>query len=320
MPLTRELRQSDPVRSDADRIFPSIDFRRLPEQGDEISKIREACLTTGFFCLDHAFEKEGVVADTLQQMDNFFGLDDAVKEAARVSTTSKYGWTPLFGEPAYQPGTIAHVESFDCGRPCDSTSPGPEIIWPDLPDFRRDVRRYWSEISQIGEIVLESLARAADIAPRTFGDRCDTHDLSTMRLLHYPANDAPVAEENVGIAAHTDFECITLIIQTAPGLELRDTSGEWYDAPPDKSKVVVLLGDMLEHLTNGYFQATGHRVRNTHEKRHSIVFFSAVNDDELVSPLPEFLSADNSSHYKPVSQRQHLKQEVTQAERYRDDK
>lgn len=319
MPLTRDLRQTDPIQSAGKSVLPCIDYRQLPEQSDEIERIREACLTTGFFYLDHAIADETLVAKTLQQMGKFFDLDDAGKESVRVSATNKHGWTPMFGEPAYQPGTIAHVESFDCGRPGESTGGSPENIWPDLIDFRRDVRQYWIEFSKIGEVVLESLARAAGVPPRTFRDRCDTHELSTMRLLHYPPNVAPVADKNVGIAAHTDFECMTLIIQTAPGLELRDTSGGWNDAPSDEGKIVVLLGDMLEHWTNGYFQATGHRVRNTIDKRHSIVFFFAVNDEEVICPLPEFLSVDNPGRYKPVSQRQHLNHEVAQAERYRDE-
>jgi isopenicillin N synthase-like dioxygenase len=321
MPLTRELSQSDPIRPGVAGTQQSIDFRCLPHQGAEIQKIREACLTAGFFYVDHAFEDKSIVGDTLLQMDNFFGLDDddVRKKEVSVSATNKHGWTPMFGEPAYQPGTIAHLESFDCGRPFQSDGNSPKNIWPDLANFRGDVRQCWNALTRIGDVVLESLALAAGVAPRTFGDRCDSYELSTMRLLHYPANNAPVAEKNVGIAAHTDFECMTLILQTAPGLELRDATGSWYDAPPDENRVVVLLGDMLERWTNGQFQATGHRVRNTNDSRYSIVLFFAVNDDELVSALPEFVSDDNPARHKPVGQRQHLNHEVKRAERYRDE-
>jgi len=321
MPLTRELRQSDPIQPGAVGAQASIDFRCLPYQGAEILRIREACLTTGFFYLDHAFEDRRIVGATLQQMDSFFGLDDddLRKKEVGVSATTKHGWTPMFGEPAYQAGTIAHVESFDCGKPFQSDGRSPKNAWPDLANFRGDVRQCWNALTRIGDVVLESLALAVGVAPRTFCDRCDSHELSTMRLLHYPANDAPVIEKNVGIAAHTDFECITLILQTAPGLELRDTTGSWYDAPSDKDRVVVLLGDMLERWTNGRFQATGHRVRNTNYRRCSIVLFFAVNDDELVGALPEFVSNDNPARHEPVGQRQHLDREVKRARRYRDE-
>jgi isopenicillin N synthase-like dioxygenase len=321
MPLTRELHQCDPVRPGVAGDQLSVDFRCLPHQGAEIRAIREACLTTGFFYLDHAFADKSIVGNTLLQMDNFFGLDDddVRKKEVGVSATNKHGWTPMFGEPAYQPGTIAHLESFDCGRSFRPDGHGTKNAWPDLSNFRGDVRQCWNALARIGDVVLESLALAAGVAPRTFCDRCNSHELSTMRLLHYPANDAPVAEKNVGIAAHTDFECMTLILQTAPGLELRHTSGSWYDAPSDTDRVVVLLGDMLERWTNGQFQATGHRVRNTNDKRYSIVLFFAVNDDESVNALPEFISEDNPARYEPVGQRQHLEREVRRARRHRDE-
>ncbi len=141
-----------------------------------------------------------------------------------------------------------------------------------------------------------------------------------MRLLNYPANDAPASGDNVGIAAHTDFECITLLVQNAPGLEIRTRTGQWFDAPSDTGQIVVLLGDMIERWTNGMFQATGHRVRNSNEKRMSIVMFLAVNDDVIVAPLPRFTSADCPPGYTPVGQREHLAAEVLQAERNRDRK
>jgi len=317
MPLTRELRQSDPIRTDGAGKEPSFDFRRLPGQ-DYVQAIRDACLSTGFFYLDHVPGADQLVSDTLRQMKNFFARSDERKEAVRVTKTNKHGWTPMFGEPAYQPGTIAHLESFDCGRPYQATGSTPANTWPDLPHFQQDVRRCWDGFSAIGDAVLETLALAANVPACTFRDGCDSRELSTMRLLHYPLNDAPLTEEHVGIAAHTDFECMTLIVQTAPGLELRDASGEWHDAPAEKNQIVVLFGDMLEKWTNGVFQATGHRVRNTNDERCSIVFFFAVNDDVLVRPLPQFLTGENAARYEPVTQRQHLDREVQQAERYRD--
>ena len=98
MPLTRELRQSEPIRTDGNLPVPSIDFRKLPEPGDEIQRMREACLKTGFFYLDHAFENDQLVTNALRQMENFFALDDAGKEAVRVTATNKYGWTKFAGQ------------------------------------------------------------------------------------------------------------------------------------------------------------------------------------------------------------------------------
>ena len=139
-----------------------------------------------------------------------------------------------------------------------------------------------------------------------------------MRLLHYPQNDAPESDANVGISAHTDFECVTLILQTAPGLELLAADGSWYDVPGHDGRLVVMLDDMLERFTNGQCKATGHRVRNTREQRYSIIMFVAVNDDETIAPMPQFVTEDNPAGYAPVKQRAHLDQELARAAQNRE--
>jgi isopenicillin N synthase-like dioxygenase len=298
-----------------------MDFRQLADGSADVDLLRSACVETGFFLVEHIFENDRILKDVLGQMDQFFSLDDDEprKKAVRTSVTgTKHGWTPIFGEPAYQPGTVAHLESFDCGRPRVPGMKCPASAWPDLPGFRQSVRSCWRTLADAGDVILESLAEAARIDRRAFADRCSSHELSTMRLLHYPENNAPLAPENVGIAAHTDFECMTMILQTAPGLELRDVGGNWYDAPARPNQVVILIGDMMERWTNGRFQATGHRVRNSRERRCSIVMFVAANDELTVEPLAGFVSADMPPGYDATTQREHLRRQVRQAERNRD--
>ena len=322
MPLTSELQQTDPVRGQKHRSVPCIDVRKLADNDAAVvATIRDACLNTGFFYLDHVFGNQTTIKRVLAQMNAFFALDDADqrKQAVNVAVTkADQGWTPLYGELPYQPGTIAHVESFDCGRQAPQVSDDPPNVWPELPDFRRDVRACWDTLTDAGSAVLEGLSLAAGLDRGFFADRCNSQQFNTMRLLNYPENDAPVTDANVGISAHTDFECMTLIYQTAPGLELLATDGEWYDVPGHDGRLVVMLDDMMERWTNGFFRATGHRVRNTGKHRYSIVMFFAVNDDELVCPLDDFVNESNPSKYDAVKQRDHLHRELERAARNRD--
>lgn len=320
MPLTSELQQSDPVRGQ--KHVPTIDVRELADPGDSvIARIRDACLNTGFFYLDHIFDDRGTIGPVLGQMRAFFDLDDTdpVKQAVNIAETkAEQGWTPLFGELPYQPGTVAHVESFDCGRRPPPDGGDPPNVWPELPQFRRDVRACWDTLTEAGNAVLGALALAAGLDAGFFTKRCNSQQFNTMRLLNYPENDTPATDTDVGISAHTDFECITFILQTAPGLELLATDGNWYDVPGHDGRLVVMLDDMMERWTNGMFQATGHRVRNTGDQRFSIVMFFAVNDDEIVAPLPEFVSDDRPARFDAVGQREHLQNELERAARNRD--
>ena len=191
-------------------------------------------------------------------------------------------------------------------------------MWPELPDFRRDVRACWDALADAGNVVLRALALAAGLDAGFFAERCNSQQFNTLRLLHYPENDVPASDTDVGISAHTDFECITFILQTAPGLELLATDGNWYDVPGHDGRLVVMLDDMMERWTNGMFQATGHRVRNTGNQRYSIVMFFAVNDEEVVAPLAEFVSDSNPARFDGIRQREHLQKELERAAQNRD--
>lgn len=329
MGATRELRQSDPARGSLAGSIPGIDVARLHgttvERRQALDAIRRACLDTGFFCIDNALGRTPGYRDVLLRMQDFFALDDddPRKRAIDVSgEENTHGWMPMFQEPAYQPGTIAHLESFDCGRTRrgDDDDTHRANRWPAIDGFREDVRRLWDDLSGTGWTVLEALAEAFELERPFLVDRCDSQDLSTMRLLHYPVV-APQAEadSDVGIAAHTDFECITFIMQTAPGLELTDVHGDWYDAPADPGRIVVLLGDMLERWSNGHVRATGHRVRSREFERYSVVLFFAVNADVSVVPLDAFVGGQGTPGYPPTTQKRHTQDELDRAEALRDE-
>lgn len=309
--------------------IPGIDSALLTGSADDrievAQQIRSACLNTGFFCIDNLLDKSTSHQKLLGQMRHFFGLPDDDLRKVAIDVTGKentYGWMPMFQEPSYQPGTIAHLESFDCGRARragEKHDPTPNS-WPDIQDFRSDVRNAWEELTRFGMATMRAIADAADLDREFLAERCDTQDLSTMRLLNYPPSmDDGDQTANVGIAAHTDFECITLISQTAPGLELMGVDGQWYDAPASDDRLVVLLGDMMERWTNGMFRATGHRVRCRNWQRYSVVLFFGVNDDVAVAPLDPFISATNPARFSAVGQREHTRAMLAAATKNRED-
>lgn len=327
MPTTVELRQHEPTCTLADSSVQVIDARKLMHGNtpdpDIQAALERASRDSGFLYLEHVFGDGAPSRDLDRQMRAFFALQDSDKRKQAICVTGKpvkYGWMPLFGEPAYQPGTVAHVESFDCGRrqrPGDD--PSRLSIWPDLPGFRDAVRASWSCLTAAGNALLEAIAMQAGIRREFLAERCSSQDLSTMRLLHYPARPSRLSARDVGIAAHTDFECITLLYQTAPGLELKDVSGRWRDAPANPGQVVVLFGDMLERFSNGRYLATGHRVRTSTTDRFSVVLFFAVNDGVVVEPHPAFCGPKNPPRYDSLTQREHSAREIARSERYRDE-
>ncbi len=312
MPGTEGLNYSDSATGRVDADIPVIDGHALSahEWDTLVPRALASARQYGFLCVDLEPEQQRLVRNGLDRAIEFFALPDGEKAAVR-DTGSESGWTPSYEEPAYQPGTIANVESFDIEKPLIDTPDDPH--WPDVPGFRASAVDYWQGATSLADDLLELLARAAGIEPRFIADRCNSGAFNTLRLLHYPGGPGPSDPGEVGIAAHTDFECITLLYQTAAGLEVRGIDGQWRDAPAQPGRLIVLLGDMLERWTNGYFQATGHRVRRTPERRHSLVMFIAVNDGVEVAPLAEYVSAQHPPTYPPVGQAAHIETEMARS-------
>lgn len=57
-----------------------------------------------------------------------------------------------------------------------------------------------------------------------------------------------------------------------------------------------------------------HRVVNSAKKRQSIVRFNGADGDTVVTPLPLFVSAENPVKYATLTQREHVVQQIQEAE------
>ena len=312
MPATVDLQQDLPVVDRLDETMPCFTARQISGTPNDslVDAVRRACLETGFFCVELGARHRAVVDRTLASMQRFFGIDDSdpVKQQV-ISRDGGSGWVPRYAEPAYQPGTVSKLEAFDFGVE-DLPAAG---FWPDLPGFAAAAKSCWEEYVTLANNALSTLSLAAGLDAGFLANHCSSQSLNTMRLLHYAAEHDLRNQRSVGIAAHTDFECITLLYQTEPGLELFDARGRWVDAPVSDGRLVVMLGDMLERWTNGLFKATGHRVRDTNQQRFSIVMFVAADADVTIAPLDEFVSASKPARYEPVTQEDHIEAEVRRA-------
>jgi isopenicillin N synthase-like dioxygenase len=316
VPSTSDLNQDDPIVGMTAGALPILSAEDIlgDRRDSVVEQVREACLTTGFLIIEPTPEMQATIAATLGRMQAFFSLsdDDPRKQAVRQGE-SRSGWRPRYTEPAYQPGTVSSLEAFDLGL--GELRSDQHDVWPDIPEFRAATSQCWHEYLQLADAILELIASAAGLDSDFLVSRCQSRELNSFRLLHYAADVAEHTGKDVGISAHTDFECITLLYQDSPGLELRAADGRWLDAEFGVGRIVVMLDDMLERWTNGFFSATGHRVRRTATQRHSIVMFMAVDDGIAVVPQEQFVSGEEPPRFAAVTQADHLAAEVRRAEK-----
>jgi isopenicillin N synthase-like dioxygenase len=230
----------------------------------------------------------------------FFALPVEEKMRSYIGlSTCHRGYVPV-GEEGVETGMPDLKEAFDTALDLPADDPdhlagnpmlGPNV-WPDVDGFAESVTAYYQAVLDLGHQLLWAFAVALGEDPDTFTQHA-TKTPSQLRLVHYPYN--PDAEDVLGIGAHTDYECFTLLKPTAPGLEVLNGAGEWVDVPPVPDAFVVNIGDLLELWTNGTYVATSHRVRKVKEERYSFPLFFNVDYHTEVKPLPQFVAGDGTS-------------------------
>ena len=77
-----------------------------------------------------------------------------------------------------------------------------------------------------------------------------------MRISKYPPilnNQNKVSGE--GIGPHIDFGFLTILLQyKVQGLEIKDSNGQWFQAPIIPGTFLINIGNMIQRLTNDYFR------------------------------------------------------------------
>ncbi|KAL4786913.1 hypothetical protein BJX76DRAFT_354726 [Aspergillus varians] len=194
------------------------------------------------------------------------------------------------------------------------------------PKFRAAVETYRAACLDLARKIIRVLALAMGVK-ESFFEKKTTYPIATVRAIHYPPQEGSVKEE-IGLGAHTDIQMMTMIAQkpySAECLEVLNAAGQWVKPKLEAETFVVNLGDMTGRLTNDIFQSTIHRVRNKtpegkpSQSRYSMPFFFGMNNDELITTLPRFVTEENPlkqnyrrgitgyEHYHQRLQRAHQK-------------
>ena len=303
---------------------PDIDLAGLHGTSERraatLAEIRAAFEDVGYFYAANFGPSQASVDAVFDEARRFHALSDDHKRTAFYDGEgSQRGWIPLGAEPAYEPGTVARCESFDLAMdlPGESSTEFGGLganLWPDdLPGFQDTVYEWYLAARAAARQLFVAFAEMYELSGDTFAKYESERSSSMMRLLRYPPNEGKTADNIVGISAHTDYEAFTLMSQTAPGLELLARNDEWIEPPVIQDRFIVIVGDMLERLTNGTLRATRHRVNDTEWERLSLILFNAFDADAVIAPLPEFVSDTSPPRFEPTTQVAHINAEVSAA-------
>jgi isopenicillin N synthase-like dioxygenase len=279
---------------------PTIDIGPLmAAEADEASRaaaadaIGRACRNFGFLqVVGHGIDP-GLRRSLHAAAEEFFALDDAQKDriAMRHGGPAWRGWFPVGGEltsgvPDDKEGLYFGTElaadhpAVIEGRPLH----GPNLF-PERPAALGPLVLEWMDrLTVVGRAVLSGIALSLDLAPDWF-DRWCAEPTVLFRIFHYPP-PPPEFAGSWGVAEHTDYGLLTLLVQDdTGGLEVR-VDGQWVEVPPTDDAIVCNLGDMLERASGGRFRSTPHRVRLPAEDRYSFPLFLDPSWDARIEPLP----------------------------------
>ena len=174
--------------------------------------------------------------------------------------------------------------------------------WPDgESEWRAILEDYYREVFELGQRILEAFALALEM-PRDFFRQLYRRPLVRARLLHYPPQAGSTDDGQYGAAEHTDYGTITILWQDdVGGLQVKNRSGQWVDAPTIEDAFVINIGDMLARWSNDLFVSTPHRVVNASgRERYSIPVFYDPDFDVVVQCLPNCSSAANPPKYASI--------------------
>jgi isopenicillin N synthase-like dioxygenase len=296
--------------------IPVIDIAPLvagdPAREREVAGlIGSACRGIGFFYITGHGIAPATRARLFAAAAAFFGAPAQVKEGAAFSGTGGNRGYIRLGAERLDPDKPPDVkEAFNIGL--ELAPDDPDLIeakpfraanvWPEVAEFRAVMLDYFERMWRLGVLLHRAFARDLGLAPDFFADRF-RKPMATLRLLHYPPSDAPLAAGQLGAGAHTDYGNVTLLATDAVGgLMVRDRDGRWLDGPVIPDAFVCNIGDCLMRWTNDVYVSTPHKVVSPPGRdRYSVAFFLDPDPDAVVACLPTCTGPQRPARYPPVT-------------------
>ena len=278
-------------------------------------ELRRACEHDGFFYVANHRVAPELSSKVRRAAETFFALPADAKLALHFEKASKQrGYIPLRAESTDPSAPSDHKEALDFTFPIPPVGVSDPVahrmygenLWPSgLPQFRETIESYFDEMIRLGRVLFETIASSFELPRDYFHDKT-VRPIAQLRLLHYPSCE-PHEEMILGIGAHCDYECFTILDPGEVGGLQNQRNDEWFDVEIVPGTFVVNLGEMLARWTNDVFRATPHRVLNKSGKeRYTIPFFFGTNYDTLIECLPPCCGPERPARYPPIQAGEYL--------------
>lgn len=270
--------------------IPRIDLTAL-FAGDPVqaAEVRRGATEVGFLTVHNAPLGAERVLGAIAAYRAFFLLPAAEKERVDMSKTgSNRGWGAPGSEQVDPNANPDYKQVFDIGFevPGSGLSVHAPNLWPTAPEgFSATLQAYCADALTLSRRLLSAIAAAIGQDPAWFDDKFD-QPMALLRGNYYPPRPAWATEKDFGIAAHTDYGCLTLLATDGvPGLEVLGVDQQWYPVQANPGEFIINFGEMLELWSDGLIKATLHRVVGGSAERISVPLFFNPSPDVNVAPV-----------------------------------
>ncbi|MGB0783419.1 MAG: isopenicillin N synthase family dioxygenase [Marinomonas sp.] len=294
--------------------IPLIDLSKLTHDSgairqSEINALDKACREIGFFYLTNTGISSELMAALMREAKRFFNQPQDAKNAIDIkSSVNHRGYGNIGEEQLDEIGHADWKETFDMALDFPKDHPlvakyptmyGPNQN-PSDPKTVEVLQDYYVEAFQVAQKLLTAMAQALSLEDDFF-TRCFKDHVTVLRMIHYPPR--PANDHDNGAGAHTDYGCVTLLLQDQiGGLQVKNRQGEWVDATPIDNALVVNIGDLMQRWTNDEYVSTAHRVRASlpDVHRYSFPFFVEPDYETNVECVPSCATADTPAKYNAI--------------------
>ncbi|SBS27210.1 2-oxoglutarate-dependent ethylene/succinate-forming enzyme [Marinomonas aquimarina] len=294
--------------------IPLIDYSKLTSPNNavrekEIQFLDTACREIGFFYLINTDIDKALVKRIMKAAKRFFDtpLEDKLKIDIKNSMNHR-GYGGVGEEQLDEVNKADWKETFDMALDLPADHPlaakYPKMYGPNQnpsdPVVLETLHDYYVTAFSVAQNLLIAMAEALQLE-KDFFTKCFKNHVTVLRMIHYPPR--PNDDHDNGAGAHTDYGCVTLLLQDdIGGLEVKHRNGEWLQATPMEGSIVVNIGDLMQRWTNDEYVSTAHRVRasQTGVHRYSFPFFVEPDYETTVACVPTCQSAEKPAKYESI--------------------
>ncbi|KZV51916.1 hypothetical protein F511_09180 [Dorcoceras hygrometricum] len=267
-----------------------------------VDQIANACIRYGFFqVINHGISQE-MLDGALSVASDFFNLPSQDK--------AKF-YSPDIHRPVRYSTSFKDVGAAGQARSWRAflkhyAHPLQEWIglWPQNPPlYREKIGEYVVEIQKLALKLMSAITESLGLGQAYLSDKLN-EGMQVMSINWYP----PRPKDAPGIPQHSDYSCLTILLQDSPGLQILDRgSGSWKAVPVIQAALQVHVGDHLEVLSNGRYKSVVHRVTVRGEgTRISIASLHSLGMDVKMEVARELVDEHNPERYRRSSFRDFL--------------